>query len=125
MGVPAAEIMVIRAPDLMPNTSFQRGLDIMTYVRQLINLQIFGDKSEIALALYSLHLLSKDAMGRATSGGGMLSADRSGGVSQSYSQPTVNSADIDLASTAFGQEYLALRSAYIKPFYTSAMASGY
>ncbi len=123
MGLSAAEIMVIRAPDLMPNTSFQHGLDIMTYVRQLVNLPIFGDKSETALALYSLHLLSKEMMGRSVSGGGLLASDHSGGVSQSYSQPKINQGDVDLASTSFGQEYLALRSAYIKPFYTSGMMS--
>ena len=117
----AIEIMNLRAPELVPTTTDARALAMINFTRTRINAAGYQDRAEMAVALYTLHLLAKDALGTSVSGGGRITGETEGNLSRSYAHAAVTGSSEDLSSTAFGKEYLSLRAAYIHPFRTSAM----
>ncbi len=115
----AIDVMALRAPDLVPSTTDARVVNMVAYTRTRIKSELYGEQAETAIALYALHLLTKDAIGTAIGGGGQITADHEGSLSRSYSHAPVSASAEDLASTAFGKEYLSLRSACLPHFLTS------
>ena len=115
----AIDLMALRAPSLVPSNADARSLAMCRYAREELSPSAFGINTEKAVALLALHYMSKDRMQTSVSGGGVVSAEKSGGVMRSYVHLAVNESNSDLASTAFGKEFLALRRSCIAPFATS------
>lgn len=82
---------------------------IIDLAKLRVSEKVFGELTELATAYLAAHMLT---MRTRSGAGGAVSSESEGSLSRSY---TASSDKSLLASTSYGQEYIALRNTFVVP----------
>lgn len=100
MAITPADVIAV-APELATQSNERIQLFI-GYATPYVNANVWGEKTNYALSLFTAHLMTLTGRQGA---GGSISSETVGGLSRSYSNPSSTDA---MASTGYGQTFAML-----------------